>query len=143
MSKVLGLKCIVKSCPHKLHTKKCIRSRHGQAPTTAPAQVPAHIGGYQRRGPVPLGGAGKAKPKTCTCRKSSYAQVAGNNTQQCRHTPTGKAHSDSSSQVASNTLGFPQMTVQQPLLEAYMERLVKESMEKVVKQMLTANVSHL
>ena len=54
------------------------------------------------------------------------------------------AHADchcSSAPAPSNNQGFPRMTVQQPLLEAYMERVVRESMEKVVQQLLTANAS--
>ena len=43
--------------------------------------------------------------------------------------------------VSNNFQGFPRMTVQQPLLEAYMERVVRESMEKLVQQLLTANAS--
>ena len=78
--KSLDLKCLDKKCPHKLHTKKCIRIKKGPVKPSPPRSGPRS--GGQGGGKAVNGG----KASHCSCSKSrqSYAQVAGKNSQHRR-----------------------------------------------------------
>ena len=76
----------------------------------------------------------------CKCNKpapscTDCSSQAGQQTGEKSNCQPGSAAASSSNDIQ----GFPWSTVQQPMLEAYMEKVVKESMEKLVRQLLTAN----
>ena len=162
--KSLDLKCLDKACPHKLHAQNCVRPKRSRV--ISPENASTGAGGARQGGLASNGGV-KAKSRPCSCQKRqpakrpSYSQVAGKFGHPCVQgggsqsvcrcslpSPVAAARSgpgqrecqsDNSTTTSHNTQGFPWLTVQQPMLEAYMEKVVKESMEKLVRQLLTVN----
>ena len=163
--KSLDLKCLDQACPHKLHTIKCIRAKHDKVKS---AFVKPGAKSVKSGRPVKAGTGLRdgGKSNHCGCRNShpahkpTYAQAARRNTSGqggvsrgclCKYPLSTVVHGskesgkagcqcdNSPATTSQNNQGFPWSTVQQPMLEAYMEKVVKESMEKLVKQLLTAN----
>ena len=153
--KSLNLKCLDRKCQYKMHTRKCIRS----TPAPIPGKPETTRPGSKQQGGRPSYSQVAAKqqfqPNRCKCGTASTStkQSRGQH-RPCSQCPcSGPIQSSGYSDKCKSTdsvncqcnaasvsnQGFPWTTVQQPMLEAYMERVVKESIEKLVRQLLTAS----